>query len=201
MNKTTMNSLTTFMPILIIPLACIFLVFTPYFTTKKIGIILALSAFPIQGLFILLRKNVFLKHWLSKKEKIFDGLLWIAIGSIIIFLYLNKPTFTGTWESTTSDLYYSNITIQILDNDKVIMANLPCENIEFIYNDKVIVTGPHFDADKKEGTFDRKNKTITYINFSETATGKIVFSHLKKNEEMIDILFSDGSSCSFIKKK
>ena len=201
MNKTTMNSLTTFMPILIIPLACIFLVFTPYFTTKKIGIILALSAFPIQGLFIILRKNVFLKHWLGKKEKIFDGLLWIAAGSIIIFLYLNKPTFTGTWESTTSDLYYSNITIQILDNDKVIMANLPCENIEFIYNDKVIVTGPHFDADKKEGTFDRKNKTITYINFSETATGKIVFSHLKKNEEMIDILFSDGSSCSFIKKK
>lgn len=201
MNKTTMNSLTTFMPILIIPLACIFLVFTPYFTTKKIGIILALSAFPIQGLFIILRKNVFLKHWLGKKEKIFDGLLWIAAGSIIIFLYLNKPTFTGTWESTTSDLYYSNITIQILDNDKVIMANLPCENIEFIYNDKVIVTGPHFDADKKEGTFDRKEKTITYMNFSETATGKIVFSHLKKNEEMIDILFSDGSSCSFIKKK
>lgn len=201
MNKTTMNSLTTFMPILIIPLACIFLVFTPYFTTKKIGIILALTAFPIQGLFIILRKNVFLKHWLGKKEKIFDGLLWIAAGSIIIFLYLNKPTFTGTWESTTSDLYYSNITIQILDNDKVIMANLPCENIEFIYNDKVIVTGPHFDADKKEGTFDRKEKTITYMNFSETATGKIVFSHLKKNEEMIDILFSDGSSCSFIKKK
>ncbi|MBO6130875.1 MAG: hypothetical protein J6P28_02800 [Treponema sp.] len=201
MNKTTMNSLTTFMPILIIPLACIFLVFTPYFNTKKIGINLALTAFPIQGLFIILRKNVFLKHWLGKKEKIFDGLLWIAAGSIIIFLYLNKPTFTGTWESTTSDLYYSNITIQILDNDKVIMANLPCENIEFIYNDKVIVTGPHFDADKKEGTFDRKNKTITYINFSETATGKIVFSHLKKNEEMIDILFSDGSSCSFIKKK
>jgi hypothetical protein len=201
MNKTTMNSLTTFMPILIIPLACIFLVFNPYFNTKKIGINLALSAFPIQGLFIILRKNVFFKHWLGKKEKIFDGLLWIAIGSIIIFLYLNKPTFTGTWESTTFDLYYSNITIQILDNDKVIMANLPCENIEFIYNDKVIVTGPHFDADKKEGTFDRKNKTITYINFSETATGKIVFSHLKKNEEMIDILFSDGSSCSFIKKK
>lgn len=201
MNKTTINSLTTFIPILIIPLACIFLVFTPYFTTKKIGINLALSAFPIQGLFIILRKNVFLKHWLSKKEKIFDGLLWIAAGSIIIFLYLNKPTFTGTWESTTSDLYYSNITIQILDNDKVIMANLPCENIEFIYNDKVIVTGPHFDADKKEGTFDRKNKTITYMNFSETASGKIVFSHLKKNEEMIDILFSDGSSCSFIKKK
>ena len=179
MNKTTMNSLTTFMPILIIPLACIFLVFIPYFYTKKLGIILALSAFPIQGLFIILRKNVFLKHWLGKK----------------------KPTFTGTWESTTSDLYYSNITIQILDNDKVIMANLPCENVEFIFNDKVIVTGPHFDADKKEGTFDRKNKTITYINFSETATGKIVFSHLKKNEEMIDILFSDGSSCSFIKKK
>ena len=201
MNKTTMNSLTTFIPILIIPLACIFLVFTPYFTTKKIGIILALSAFPIQGLFIILRKNVFLKHWLGKKEKIFDGLLWIAAGSIIIFLYLNKPTFTGTWESTTSDLYYSNITIQILDNDKVIMANLPCENIEFIYNDKVIVTGPHFDADKKEGTFDRKNKTITYINFSETATGKIVFSHLKKNEEMMDIAFSDGSSCCFRKKK
>lgn len=180
MNKTTMNSLTTFMPILIIPLACIFLVFIPYFNTKKIGIILALSAFPIQGLFIILRKNVFFKHWLGKKEKIFDGLLWIAAGSIIIFLYLNKPTFTGTWESTTSDLYYSNITIQILDNDKVIMANLPCENIEFIYNDKVIVTGPHFDADKKEGTFDRKEKTITYMNFSETATGKIVFSHLKK---------------------
>lgn len=201
MNKTTMNSLTTFMPILIIPLACIFLVFTPYFTTKKLGIILALSAFPIQGLFIILRKNVFFKHWLGKKEKIFDGLLWIAAGSIIIFLYLNKPTFTGTWESTTSDLYYSNITIQILDNDKVIMANLPCENIEFIYNDKVIVTGPHFDADKKEGTFDRKNKTITYINFSETATGKIVFSHLKKNEEMMDIAFSDGSSCCFRKKK
>jgi hypothetical protein len=201
MKKTTLNSLTTFMPILLIPLACIFLVFTPYFTTKKIGIILALSAFPIQGLFILLRKNVFLKHWLSKKEKIFDGLLWIAIGSIIIFLYLNKPTFTGTWESTTSDLYYSNITIQILDNDKVIMANLPCENIEFIYNDKVIVTGPHFDADKKEGTFDRKEKTITYMNFSKAASGKIVFSHLKKNEEMIDILFSDGSSCSFIKEK
>ena len=189
------------MPILIIPLACIFLVFTPYFTTKKIGIILALSAFPIQGLFIILRKNVFLKHWLGKKEKIFDGLLWIAIGSIIIFLYLNKPTFTGTWESTTSDLYYSNITIQIFDNGKVIMANLPCENIEFIYNDKVIVTGPHFDADKKEGTFDRKEKTITYMNFSKAASGKIVFSHLKKNEEMIDILFSDGSSCSFIKKK
>ena len=104
MNKTTMNSLTTFIPILIIPLACIFLVFNPYFNTKKIGIILAPSAFPIQGLFILLRKNVFLKHWLGKKEKIFDGLLWIAIGSIIIFLYLNKPTFTGTWESTTSDL-------------------------------------------------------------------------------------------------
>lgn len=201
MNKTTMNSLTTFMPILIIPLACIFLVFTPYFTTKKIGIILALSAFPIQGLFIILRKNVFFKHWLGKKEKIFDGLLWIVAGSIIIFLYLNKPTFTGTWESTTSDLYYSNITIQILDNDKVIMANLPCENIEFIYNDKVIVTGPHFDADKKEGTFDRKEKTITYMNFSKAASGKIVFSHLKKNEEMIDILFSDGSSCSFIKKK
>ena len=180
MNKTTMNSLTTFMPILIIPLACIFLVFTPYFTSKKIGIILALSAFPIQGLFIILRKNVFLKHWLGKKEKIFDGLLWIAAGSIIIFLYLNKPTFTGTWESTTSDLYYSNITIQILDNDKVIMANLPCENIEFIYNDKVIVTGPHFDADKKEGTFDRKEKTITYMNFSKAESGKIVFSHLKK---------------------
>lgn len=201
MNKTTMNSLTTFMPILIIPLACIFLVFTPYFTTKKIGIILALSAFPIQGLFIILRKNVFLKHWLGKKEKIFDGLLWIVAGSIIIFLYLNKPTFTGTWESTTSDLYYSNITIQILDNDKVIMANLPCENIEFIYNDKVIVTGPHFDADKKEGTFDRKEKTITYMNFSKAASGKIVFSHLKKNEEMMDIAFSDGSSCCFRKKK
>lgn len=201
MNKTTMNSLTTFIPILIIPLACIFLVFNPYFTTKKIGIILALSAFPIQGLFILLRKNVFLKHWLGKKEKIFDGLLWIVAGSIIIFLYLNKPTFTGTWESTTSDLYYSNITIQILDNDKVIMANLPCENIEFIYNDKVIVTGPHFDADKKEGTFDRKEKTITYMNFSKAASGKIVFSHLKKNEEMMDIAFSDGSSCCFRKKK
>ncbi|MBQ4025959.1 MAG: hypothetical protein II611_11310 [Treponema sp.] len=201
MNKTTMNSLTTFMPILIIPLACIFLVFNPYFNTKKIGINLALSAFPIQGLFIILRKNVFLKHWLGKKEKIFDGLLWIAAGSIIIFLYLNKPTFTGTWESTTSDLYYSNITIQILDNDKVIMANLPCENIEFIYNDKVIVTGPHFDADKKEGTFDRKEKTITYMNFSKAASGKIVFSHLKKNEEMMDIAFSDGSSCCFRKKK
>lgn len=201
MNKTTMNSLTTFIPILIIPLACIFLVFNPYFNTKKIGIILAPSAFPIQGLFILLRKNVFLKHWLGKKEKIFDGLLWIAIGSIIIFLYLNKPTFTGTWESTTSDLYYSNITIQIFDDDKVIMTNLPCESVEFIYNDKSFVTGPHFDADKKEGTFDRKEKTITYMNFSKATSGKIVFSHLKKNEEMIDILFSDGSSCSFIKKK
>ena len=92
---------------------------------------------------------------------------------------MNKPTFTGTCKSTDSGLY-KNITIQIFDDDKVIMTNLPCESVEFIYNDKVIVTGPHFDADKKEGTFDRKNKTITYINFSETATGKIVFSHLKK---------------------
>lgn len=200
MNKTTMNSLTTFMPILIIPLACIFLVFTPYFTTKKIGIILALSAFPIQGLFILLRKNVFLKHWLSKKEKIFDGLLWIAIGSIIIFLYLNKPTFTGTWKSTGSGLY-KNITIQIFDDDKVIMTNLPCESVEFIYNDKSFVTDPIFDADKKEGTFDRKEKTITYRNFSEAASGYIFFSYLEKNKEEMYILFSDGSSCSFIKEK
>lgn len=200
MNKTTMNSLTTFMPILIIPLACIFLVFTPYFNTKKIGIILALSAFPIQGLFILLRKNVFLKHWLSKKEKIFDGLLWIAIGSIIIFLYLNKPTFTGTWKSTGSGLY-KNITIQIFDDDKVIMTNLPCESVEFIYNDKSFVTDPIFDADKKEGSFDRKEKTITYRNFSEAASGYIFFSYLEKNKEEMYILFSDGSSCSFIKEK
>lgn len=200
MNKTTMNSLTTFMPILIIPLACIFLVFTPYFNTKKIGIILALSAFPIQGLFIILRKNVFLKHWLSKKEKIFDGLLWIAIGSIIIFLYLNKPTFTGTWKSTGSGLY-KNITIQIFDDDKVIMTNLPCESVEFIYNDKSFVTDPIFDADKKEGTFDRKEKTITYRNFSEAASGYIFFSYLEKNKEEMYILFSDGSSCSFIKEK
>ncbi|MBP5577581.1 MAG: hypothetical protein J6X67_12570 [Treponema sp.] len=147
------------------------------------------------------KKNVFPKHWLAKKKEIFTGLLFIAIGSIIIFLYLNKPSFTGTWESTTSDSYYSNITIQIFDNDKVIMENLPCENVEFIYNDKSFVTGPHFDADKKEGIFDRKEKTITYMNFSEAASGKIVFSHLKKNEEMMDIAFSDGSSCCFRKKK
>ena len=161
---------------------------------------MALSAFPIQGLFIILRKNVFLKHWLSKKEKIFDGLLWIAAGSIIIFLYLNKPTFTGTWKSTGSGLY-KNITIQIFDDDKVIMTNLPCESVEFIYNDKSFVTGPIFDADKKEGTFDRKEKTITYRNFSEAASGYIFFSYLEKNKEEMYILFSDGSSCSFIKEK
>lgn len=93
MNKTTLNTLTTFIPLILVPLIGMLLIFNTFCNTKRIGIIILLSVFPIQGLVIIFRKNVYFKYWLSEKEKIIDGLLWIAVGILIILLCLKKGFF------------------------------------------------------------------------------------------------------------
>lgn len=93
MNKTTLNTLTTFIPLIVVPLIGMLLIFNTFYNTKRIGIIILLSVFPIQGLVIIFRKNVYFKYWLSEKEKIIDGLLWIAVGILIILLCLKKGFF------------------------------------------------------------------------------------------------------------
>ena len=93
MNKATRNTLTTFIPILVICFISMIFIFNPFMPIRSAGLILLLSAFPIQGFVIIFRKEVFIKYWLSKREKIFDGLLWIIIGIVIIFLYLKETGY------------------------------------------------------------------------------------------------------------
>ena len=93
MNKATLNTLTTFIPVLVIVFISMILIFNPFASIKSAGLILLLIAFPIQGFVIIFRKEVFFKYWLSKREKIFDGLLCIIIGIVIIFLYLKETGY------------------------------------------------------------------------------------------------------------
>ena len=89
MNKATRNTLTTFIPILVICFISMIFIFNPFMPIKSAGLILLLSAFPIQGFVFLFRKKVFFKYWLSKKEKIIEGFIWIIVGIVLIFKCIN----------------------------------------------------------------------------------------------------------------
>ncbi len=93
MKKETLNSITTFLPTLIFSIIASICVTSHFIILKRIGLIIALCTFPIQGFVFLFRKKVFLKDWLSKKEKIIFGFIWIILGIVIIFKYINEGAF------------------------------------------------------------------------------------------------------------
>ena len=77
MNKATLNTLTTFIPVLVIVFISMILIFNPFASIKSAGLILLLSAFPIQGFVIIFRKEVFLSIGFQKEKKylmVFYGL-------------------------------------------------------------------------------------------------------------------------------
>ena len=88
MQKSTLNTLTTFLPLAILPIIVLISVIIPYNSATKIGFMIALSIFPIQGFVFILRKEVFFKMWLSKKQKMIYGIIWLAAGILLIFLCL-----------------------------------------------------------------------------------------------------------------
>lgn len=90
MKKETLNSITTFLPLTILPIITGICIFSQFIILKKIGLIIALSVFPIQGFVFLFRKKVFFKYWLSKKEKIIEGFIWIIVGIVLIFKCINE---------------------------------------------------------------------------------------------------------------
>ncbi len=69
MNKATLNSITTFIPVLAISIISIILMISPNINAKEFGVKLALTALPIQGLVIIFRKEVFSNIGLQKKKK------------------------------------------------------------------------------------------------------------------------------------
>jgi len=93
MKKETLNSITTLLPTLIFSIIASICVTSQFIILKKIGLVIALSAFPIQGFVFLFRKKVFQKYWLSKKEKIIEGFIWIIVGIVIIIKYINEGAF------------------------------------------------------------------------------------------------------------
>lgn len=106
----------------------------------------------------------------------------------------HKDNFSGIWIAYDSDLYYET-SIQIFDDDKVIMSNLP-GNTTVSTDNTVINTITHFDSASKEGLFDKKNKIIVYKNFGQNEKASILFF----SEGNMDVLFPDGTMCVFIKK-
>jgi len=116
---------------------------------------------------------------------------------VLIFLVASckiKNDFAGIWTAYDSDLYCETL-IQIFDDGKVIMSNLPGNTIVSTDN-KVINSITHFDSPSKEGALDRKNKAIVYTNFGQDEKASILFS----TGENMDILFPDGTMCVFMKK-
>ena len=93
MKKETLNSITTFLPLTILPIIAVICIFSQFIILKKIGLILLLSTSPIQGFVFLFRKKVFFKYWLSKKQKIIEGFIWIILGIVIIIKYINEGAF------------------------------------------------------------------------------------------------------------
>ena len=93
MKKETLNSITTFLPLTRLPIIAGICRFSQFIILKKIGLIIALSTFPIQGFVFLFRKKVFFKYWISKKDKIIEGFTWIIFGIVLIFLYINGGAF------------------------------------------------------------------------------------------------------------
>ena len=93
MKKSTLNAITTFLPLTILPIIAVICIISQFIILKKIGLILLLSTSPIQGFVFLFRKKVFFKYWLSKKQKIIEGFIWITFGIVMIFLYINGGIF------------------------------------------------------------------------------------------------------------
>ena len=93
MKKETLNSITTFLPLTILPIIAVICKFSHFIILKKICLILLLCTSPIQGFVFLFRKEVFFKYWLSKKDKIIEGFIWIIFGIVLIFLYINGGIF------------------------------------------------------------------------------------------------------------
>ena len=89
MKKETLNSITTLLPTLIFSILASIFVTSQFIILKKIGLIIVLSTFPIQGFVFLFRKKVFFKYWLSKKEKIIEGFIWIIVGIVLIIKCIN----------------------------------------------------------------------------------------------------------------
>ena len=109
--------------------------------------------------------------------------------SFLFFSCNSKTNFTGVWFSKYPDLY-SNTIIQIFDNKKVIMSNLPHETV-ISFDNVVIDNLAYFDSGLKEGKFDKQNKKICYKNFSKDEDAIIVFY---TSTEM-EILFHNGTIC------
>lgn len=121
--------------------------------------------------------------------------LFILIPSFIFCSCKSDNNLTGNWISYDSDLY-NNTTLQIFDNNQVLITNLPLKIKVYDSNDYLIDTELLFDSEKKEAILDIQNKQIQYQNFSQIERANIIFS--TKNE--IDILFPNGSLCVFIRQ-
>lgn len=93
MSKELRNCLTTILPILIaVFLSMIFLLLKSKIL-KLILYLYMLLSIPLVGIIILLRKEVFLKIWLNKKEKILFGSMDIIVWIIILICYRDKIIF------------------------------------------------------------------------------------------------------------
>lgn len=138
MKKSTLNAITTFFPFGMLPIISIIIVISSNSTIMKVGLIMALSISPIQGFVFLFRKKVFFKQWLSKKQKIIHGIIWIVFGIVLIFLSLptlksvkGNNDFTSVYKK---EIKAGNELIRRIEDYRIKNDELP-EKLNLVYSE------------------------------------------------------------------
>lgn len=119
---------------------------------------------------------------------------------LILLSCKNTKNFTGIWISKDSSLY-KELIIEISENGKVIMSNLPqsvsIETSGFNGREKTVYEEQYFDTTIKEGFFDKEEKRIVFENFSKEEMAYIVYN----NSLVMEISFNNGTLCRLEKKE